>query len=267
MTLFQFQRLYKKWYVDCLIKLSSILAALILWHILTTYNVNIGLQFGNLPQPVNVFSKMIQELGNEEMYQHIGYSLYRIFVAFIFATLAGISIGLLVGWYMLAKGLLFPILEVLRPVPAIAWMPISILLFPTTEQSIIFIIFISAFFPIFISTMSGAVDTPTVLIRAAQSLGAKPKDIFREIVIPNALPSIFTGMTIGMGIEWFALISAEMISGQFGIGYLTWAAYHIVQYDEIVVGMILIGMLGYGCSQVIRMISDKMLKYRMYDRS
>lgn len=265
-VLYLFSGFYQKWYGGYLVNLFSILVALGLWHTLTAYNINYGLQFGNIPQPIQVFSSMMQKFSDAKIYQHIGYSLYRISVGFILSAFVGIFLGLLVGWYRIAKDLLFPTLEMLRPVPAIAWMPISILLFPKTEQSIIFIVFISAFFPIFLSTISGVMATPTILIRAAQSLGAKPKEIFQEVVLPSALPSIFTGLAIGMGVEWFALISAEMISGQYGIGYFTWAAYHLVQYDEIVIGMIFIGILGYGCSQAIRIASNRFLRYQALDK-
>jgi NitT/TauT family transport system permease protein len=250
-----------------LIRLISGLLVLGLWHILTVYNVNFGLQFGNLPQPVKVADVLIKKLADPLLYYHIGYSLYRIAAGFLLASLAGVSLGLMVGWYRIAEDILWPTLELLRPIPAIAWMPISILMFPKSEQSIIFIVFISAFFPIFLSAIAGVAGTPAVLVRAAQSLGAKPGAIFREVVIPCALPSICTGLTIGMGVEWFALISAEMISGQFGVGYLTWAAYNLVQYDEIVIGMIFIGLLGYGCSYPVRTGKEKkILKYLALDK-
>ena len=131
-------------------------------------------------------------------------------------------------------------------------MPISIMLWPTERSSIVFITTLGAFFPIVLNTIHGVEGIDRQLVRAATSLGAGRAAIFREVVLPGALPSIVTGLSVGMGVSWICLISAEMISGQFGVGYFTWVAYGIVKYPQIVVGMLTIGVLGMLSSALIR---------------
>src|SRR5206468_1485649 len=145
-------------------------------------------------------------------------------------------LGLVMGWYRLARELVFPTTEVIRPIPAIAWVPMSIMLWPTAESSMVFITFLGAFFPILLNTMHGVGAIDPVLIRAARSLGAPPLALFREVMLLGALPHAFTGLSLGMGVAWVSLIAAEMISGQFGIGYFTWEAYSLIEYADIVVG-------------------------------
>ena len=156
------------------------------------------------------------------------------------------------GPFQAVREIVFPVCEVLRPIPGIAWVPMAIMLWPTNEESIVFITFLGSFFPILLNTLHGMTMVDPVLIRAAQCLGAREASIFREVYFPASLPHIFTGLTVGMGVAWVSLIAAEMISGQFGIGYFTWEAYSLVQYADIALGMICIGVLGLGSSALIR---------------
>jgi NitT/TauT family transport system permease protein len=156
------------------------------------------------------------------------------------------------GRFMLVREVIFPVSELLRPIPAIAWVPMSVMMWPTNEQSIVFITFLGSFFPILVNTLQGMAMVDPVLVRAARCLGAREGAIFREVYFPASLPHIFTGLTVGMGVAWVSLIAAEMISGQYGIGYFTWEAYSLVQYADIAMGMICIGVLGLGSSLLIR---------------
>jgi sulfonate transport system permease protein len=155
----------------------------------------------------------------------------------------------------------FPLTEVVRPIPAIAWVPMSIMLWPSNEESIVFITYLGSFFPILINTLHGMALVDPVLVRASQCLGARESSIFREVYFPSALPHIFTGLTVGMGVAWVSLIAAEMISGQFGIGYFTWEAYSLVQYPDIVLGMFCIGVLGLASSALIRGIGKMVMPW------
>jgi NitT/TauT family transport system permease protein len=168
------------------------------------------------------------------------------------AAVVAVPLGLVMGRFRLVREFVFPIAEVLRPIPAIAWVPMSIMLWPTNEESIVFITFLGSFFPILLNTLHGMAMVDPVLVRAAQCLGAREASIFREVYFPATLPYVFTGLTVGMGVAWVSLIAAEMISGQFGIGYFTWEAYSLVQYADIALGMICIGVLGLASSAVIR---------------
>ena len=166
------------------------------------------------------------------------------------------------GRFKLIHEIVFPVAEVLRPIPAIAWVPMAIMLWPTNEQSIVFITFLGSFFPILVNTLHGMSLVDPVLVRAAQCLGARERSIFREVYFPASLPHIFTGLTVGMGVAWVSLIAAEMISGQYGIGYFTWEAYSLVQYADIALGMIAIGVLGLGSSLLIRGAGQLVMPWR-----
>ncbi|WP_217424531.1 ABC transporter permease [Nitrogeniibacter mangrovi] len=183
-------------------------------------------------------------------------------MGFLIATVLGVAMGLLCGRYSLFKGLTFPALEVLRPIPAIAWVPISIMLWPTTESSIVFITFIGAFFPILLNTLHGVMAVDKVLIRAARCLGASEFALMTQVVLQAALPHIFTGLAVGMGVAWVSLIAAEMISGQFGVGYFTWEAYSLIEYPHIVIGMLVIGVLGLLCSGLIRGVARILMPWQ-----
>ena len=130
----------------------------------------------------------------------------------------------------------------------------SIMLWPNNEASIVFITFIGAFFPILLNTIHGVHSLDGVLVRAARCLGASEFRLLLNVILPGSLPHIFTGLAVGMGVAWVSLIAAEMISGQFGVGYFTWEAYSLVDYPAIVLGMITIGFLGLACSGIIRMV-------------
>ena len=232
----------------------SMLGVLLFWHLATTYRWDFYIRFTYIPTPLDVLDKVVQVNANGKFITNIGMSLRRIFIGFGVASVLGVAMGLAIGRYRFARDLMFPALEALRPIPAIAWVPISIMLWPDNEVSIVFITFIGAFFPILLNTVSGVQAVDSVLLRAGQCLGAKEPQLMWHVVLPGAAPQIFTGLAVGMGVAWVSLIAAEMISGQFGIGYFTWEAYSLISYAEIVLGMITIGLLGLVCSGLIRIV-------------
>jgi NitT/TauT family transport system permease protein len=230
----------------------SLGATLLLWYLATRYRVDFYVRFTNIPSPGEVFDQAVLALHSPAYVRNIFKSLQRIFIGFIFAAVIGIALGIVIGWYRTARELVFPTAEVLRPIPAIAWVPMSIMLWPTAESSMVFITFLGAFFPILLNTMHGVAMIDPVLVRAARSLGASQRALLLEVILPGTLPYAFTGLSVGMGVAWVSLIAAEMISGQFGIGYFTWESYSLIQYPDIAVGMITIGLLGLICSGSIR---------------
>jgi len=227
------------------------------WHVATTRRVEFYVRFQNVPSPAQVLEEAVELFSTAPFYVHILASLERIWLGFAIATVLGVGLGLLIGWFRPAADVLWPLVELLRPIPAVAWVPLSIMLWPTERSSIVFITALGAFFPIVLNTVHGAEGIDRQLVRAATSLGAGQAAIFREVVIPGALPAIVTGLSVGMGVSWLCLVSAEMISGQFGIGYFTWVAYGIVKYSQIVVGMLVIGVLGMLSSALIRVIGAR----------
>lgn len=242
----------------------SIGVLFLLWYLGTRYRVQFYIRFQNVPTPYDVFREAVHVAGSNTFSANIGNSLRRIFLGFAVAVVTGVALGLLIGRYRIVNQLLMPAIEVLRPVPAIAWVPMSIMLWPTTESSIVFITFIGAFYPILLNTVDGVESLDGVLLRAGRCLGASEAQLFWHVILPGVLPNIFTGLAVGMGVAWVSLIAAEMISGQYGVGYYTWEAYSLVNYPAIVLGMITIGALGLLCSGVIRLVGQVSMPWLAY---
>ncbi|APR39355.1 ABC transporter permease [Paraburkholderia sp. SOS3] len=242
----------------------SIGVVIMLWYLGTRYHVQFYIRFQNVPTPYDVFREAVHVIGSNTFGKNIGNSLRRIFIGFAIAVVAGVGVGLMIGRYRIVNQLLMPAIEVLRPIPAIAWVPMSIMLWPTTESSIVFITFIGAFYPILLNTVDGVESLDGVLMRAGRCLGASEVQLFWHVILPGVLPNIFTGLAVGMGVAWVSLIAAEMISGQYGVGYYTWEAYSLVNYPAIVLGMITIGALGLLCSGAIRLVGQLSMPWLAY---
>ncbi len=238
---------------------SSLLAFVVLWQLVVYMKVPY-LQY--LPYPGDVASHGLAAAATTGYWIDWGLSLARIFIGFIAAQVIGIPLGLAMGISRVFKGFSFPAFEILRPIPPIAWIPLAILFWPTRELSIYFLVFIGAFFIIVINVIQGVSNISVNLKWAAFSLGAKPKDIFWRILLPGSLPSIVTGMTVGMGVTWNVLIAAEMIAGQGGLGRTTWEAYTNHNIPYIVVGMVSIGMAGSLCSTLLRWLGEKVMPWK-----
>jgi NitT/TauT family transport system permease protein len=230
-----------------------VLAAVCLWQLASTARWNtLVIDFANVPRPTAVLASTWELLHSPKLVHHVQNSVMRVFAGFAAATVVGVGLGLAVGRWRWVKDVAMPPLEVLRPIPAVAWIPLAILMFPSSELSMIFITFTGALFPILLSTIHGVEGLDERLVFASRSLGASGGQILREVVVPGALPSIVTGLSIGMGTAWFCLVTAEMIAGQYGIGYYTWESYNLQRYPEIVVGMLFIGVLGMLSSVIVK---------------
>lgn len=238
------------------LRIASIVLCLFLWQEASTQGWHWIIQFQNVPAPTEVVQAAQRIIQSPKVLGHVVNSVRRIFVGFSLAAVLAIGLGLLIGRFRVASHALMGPFEILRPIPAVAWIPLAILMFTTAEASMIYITFIGAFFPILLSTIHGVQNLDGRLIVASRTLGAGPVAVFREVIFPSALPSIVTGLSIGMGTSWFSLVTAEMISGQFGIGYFTWESYTLQNYPDIVVGMIAIGALGMLSSWLIRLIGN-----------
>ncbi|NNJ18118.1 ABC transporter permease [Pseudomonas putida CSV86] len=240
---------FKRWPVRVL----SLLACLLFWHVAASSKLDFGLfTFTYVPTPRSVLDAAWQLFTSSTLVAHLFSSLSRVFAGYLLAAVLGVGLGLLIGRSKWAEDTLLPPLEVLRPIPAVAWIPLAILMFPSSELSMVFITFTGALFPVLLNTVHGVEAVDPRLLASARSLGAGRFAILREVVLPGALPSIFTGLAIGMGTSWFCLVTAEMISGQFGIGYYTWESYTLQNYPDIIVGMLLIGVLGMGSSALVK---------------
>jgi NitT/TauT family transport system permease protein len=244
------------------VRIGSVLTCLWLWQIASVHKWSLlGARFENVPAPAQVFEAAKDLLQSPKVSGHLKNSLTRIFAGFSIAAVFAIVVGLLVGRSRWAEDGMMPPLEVLRPIPAVAWIPLAILLWPTAESSMIFITFIGAFFPVLLNTIHGVECIDRRLIQASRVLGANRLALFKEVILPGALPAIVTGLSIGMGTSWFSLITAEMVSGQFGIGYFTWEAYTLQNYPDIVLGMVLIGILGTASSVLIKVAGNRLMPW------
>ena len=255
------QRARKPQWARIAIRISAIAVAILFWHLASTHKFNFIINFENIPTPAVVWKQFIALAGTEKFYYHIYVSIRRILIGFSLATALGVAIGVLMGRFRLMTDIFMPYIEILRPIPAVAWIPLAILMFPTEESSIIYITFLGAFFPIVLNTVHGVEQTPENLIRAARSLGASNRAILWHVVLPGALPSIMAGLAIGMGVSWFSLLAGEIISGQYGIGYFTWNSYSLVEYPKIIIGMLIIGVLGTLSTLLVKQLSKPFLRW------
>src|SRR5436309_5034395 len=241
----------------------SIGALYLFWYLGTKYKFEFYIRFKNVPTPYAVFEQLTQVGLSNKYLVNIAISVRRILLGFMIATAIGVPLGLAIGKYQRVRDFFMPVIEILRPIPAIAWVPMSIMLWPNNEASIVFITFLGAFFPILLNSIHGVHSLDGVLLRAARCLGASEFRLFLNVILPGSLPHIFTGLAVGMGVAWVSLIAAEMISGQYGIGYFTWEAYSLVQYADIALGMIAIGVLGLGSSLLIRGAGQLVMPWRL----
>jgi NitT/TauT family transport system permease protein len=226
-------------------------------------------RFAGMPGPTVVVREWLSsnpEFGlsiyTPEYYLHILTSLYRVLTAFALATFIGVPLGLILGWSQTAREYIFPVMEMLRPIPALAWVPLAILMFKSSEGPVIFVTFLPAFFATTLNSMLGVHSIDENYFRAASCLGAKRWQMFWHIVVPGSLPYIFTGLQISIGLAWFSLVAGEMISGEYGLGYVIYTSYTMVSYPTIVIGMITLGVVGYVSSAIIRLVGILLMRWR-----
>lgn len=238
-----------------MVQLASIAICIGLWQLAVHLRLSLGVvTFANVPAPADVARALWAQLHSPKLPMHLAASTFRVLAGFCAAAVVGVTLGLAIGRHRLLEDAVLPPLEVLRPIPAVAWIPLAILMFPSSEMSMIFITFIGALFPILLNTIHGVEAIDPRLVATARGLGAGPLALYIEVIVPGAAPALFTGLAIGMGTAWFCLVTAEMIAGQFGIGYFTWESYTLQNYADIIVGMALIGVLGMASSLIVKRI-------------
>jgi len=227
-------------------------------------------RFASLPGPRQVLLEWFNpnptygmSLYTPDYYMHIWSSMRRVLFAFLIATGLGVPFGLFLGWSKNFRDFTFPVFETLRPIPVLAWVPLAIVMFKGDETPVIFLTTLASFYATALNTMLGVQSIDESYPRAAACLGASKWQIFRHIIIPGALPFIFTGLQISVGVAWFSLVAAEMVSGEYGLGYLILASYVNVQYVVIIIGMISVGIVGYASSALVRFAGDYMMQWRV----
>lgn len=196
-------------------------------------------------------------------YDHIYYSVYRATAAFLLAVALGVPLGILMGWSRTFNAYASALVGLLRPIPPLAWIPLAILMFPGIEVAVIFVTFLVAFFATVMNTYVGVKSIDPDYFRAALSLGSKPFDVLRHVIIPGALPNIFTGLQIAMGAAWFSLAAGEMIAAQYGLGFMIFESYNLIQFPTIVIGMATLGIAGFVSSAIIRVFGNRLMRWRV----
>ena len=195
-------------------------------------------------------------------FANLVFSAERVGKGFLAAILVAVPVGLAIGWNRIASGALDPTIQLLRPIPITAWLPFSIAVFGIKDLGAVFLIALGAFYPIVVNTAQGARDVERNLIRAALMMGAGRWTVLRRVVFPASLPSIFTGLRVGLGIAWTAVIVAEMVAVKSGLGYVLWDAYYVGRMDVVIADMASIGLLGLASDRVILLIEQWALTWR-----
>jgi ABC-type nitrate/sulfonate/bicarbonate transport system permease component len=215
-----------------------------------------------MPAPTTIARTAAGMIASGELFFHLAASLKREASAFVLAATA-IPLGIAMGWWRRVYNQVNPIMEILRPIPPLAWIPLSILWFGIGDAQNEFIIFLGMFFPILINTIVGVKNIDPNLVRAARSLGAPEYKVLSRIVLKGSLPQIITGVRIGLGFGWMALVAAELVGANSGLGFLINDARSMLRTDTIVVGMLTIGLVGLLIDTAIRFFGRKFLPWSL----
>lgn len=189
-------------------------------------------------------------------------SLERVLAGFAIASATGVILGVLIGWYSVLEDLCDGLINFLRAVPMTAWVPFAVFIFGIHESAAIFLIAFGSFFPIVVNASAGARQTPRILIRAARMLGTPPQKLLLRVVLPAALPAVFTGLRVGLGLAWVLVIVAEMLAVQGGLGYALWSAYQFSRLDLIIAAIISVGGLGLASDRLISLLARRTLRWQ-----
>jgi ABC-type nitrate/sulfonate/bicarbonate transport system permease component len=215
-----------------------------------------------MPAPTSIAKTAAAMIASGELLYNLLASLRREAIAFLFAATA-IPLGMAMGWWRVVYNQVNPVMEILRPIPPLAWIPLSILWFGLGDEQNEFIIFLGMFFPILVNTIVGVKNIEPNLVRAARSLGAPERKVLWRVVLVGALPQIITGVRIGLGVGWMALVAAELVGASSGLGFLINDARSMLRTDTIAVGMLTIGLIGLVIDTAIRLLSRRLLPWSL----
>ncbi len=207
-----------------------------------------------LPGPISVGASFIHLIRNGSLATDVGASLKRVFTGFVLAIVVGVPLAMVMAYNLWIRRLMLPVIQLLRPIPPIAWIPIGILWFGIGNNTSYFITAVAAFAPIFLNTFAGGLATEAQHIHAAKTLGARRAALVRRIMFPSALPMIWTGLKIGLGQSWMAVVTAELVAAQSGLGYMIEINRLNLNTANVMVGMAAIGVLGAAMTSVLNWI-------------
>ncbi len=206
-----------------------------------------------LPAPPAVVEAIAELVEHDLLVGHVVASLYRVSWGFSLGALVGVPLGLAMGWFARVHAALDPLLQLLRPISPIAWIPLSILWFGITDAAPIFLIFLSAFFPIVVATASAVRNIPPVTLHAARNFGLGGAALLARVILPATLPQIVTGLRVALGVAWMVVVAAEMIAVRSGLGFLILDARNAgKRYDLVIAAMLLIGLVGLALDRLLK---------------
>lgn len=216
-----------------------------------------------LPPPSQVAMTFWELLQSGAMARHVGISVLRVLEGFGIAALLGLGLGIAIGLSRTLDRMSDLIIQVVKPIPPIAWIPLAILWFGIGEESKVYIIFLGAFFPIIINTIDGIRQTDHKLVEVARILEVPRWKFVRQVVIPGAFPAIMTGIRVGLMVAWMCVVAAELIAASSGIGYLIMDARQLSQSDVVLVGMITIGVIGKLMDSLIKRLEQHLIGWKV----
>ena len=256
-----------RWDRNLLVRLLAIVAFFGLWGVLAVANQAAHWFPAVLfPPPWDIVKRGAAMTASGELQTHILISLDRVLKGFAIGAVSAVAIGMLVGRSQLAQNFLESILEMLRPIPPLAFLPLMVIWLGIGEMSKVIFIAYTSFFPVFTTTVEGIKYVDPLLIRAAQSLGAKERDIFRYVVLPAALPNVIVGLRLGFAISFFVIVAAEFIAADTGLGYLINDARTFFLVDRMLLGAVVIGFLGFFFNWVLKRTERLLLPWRKETR-
>ena len=215
-----------------------------------------------LPSPSTLFWAAGDLLRSGALLRHVSASIERVLVGFALAALIGLTLGVVLGWFRTLSDFVKPLVEALRPIPPIAWTPLAILWFGVGNAPSYFLVFIGAVFPVFVSTYSAVRNIERTQINAALCLGATPSMLIWDVLIPGALPVIFPGLRIALGVGWMCVVAAELIAAQSGLGYMIQQSRLLLQTQFVLTGMIVIGIIGFALNAVMTAIERRLVPWQ-----
>ncbi|WP_213878377.1 taurine ABC transporter permease TauC [Pseudomonas sp. dw_358] len=240
----------------------TLLSVLVLWWAVTAAGL-IDPLF--LPPPGAVLQKawLLATKGYMDvtLWQHLGASLQRIGLALFFAVVLAIPTGIAIGTNRIAQGIFDPLIEIYRPVPPLAYLPLIVIWCGIGELSKVLLIYLAIFAPIAIATATGVRNVDPTRLRAAQSLGATRTQLIRHVILPSALPEILTGIRIGLGVGWSTLVAAELIAATSGLGFMVQSAAQFLVTDVVVLGILIIALIAFSLEMGLRVLQRKLVPW------
>lgn len=228
------------------LSVTSVIVLILLWELAIDFNIIPSTLLASPSQVIKLFIYKLNHIDPDgaTLGNHMLISVGEALIGYIFALIIGIPLGLLMGWFVIAEGLARPIFEIIRPIPPVAWIPLAIFWFGIGLKSKAFIIWTSGLVPCVINSFVGVKMTNPVLIRMARTYGASDWEIFKTICIPSALPMVFGGLQVALATAWTALVAAELVAADAGLGFLITMGRRLLMPDMIVLGMIMVGLTG-----------------------